>query len=128
MVLFKIYERLNMGKLLIIVFCLPLQSENVHTFYEFARAAIEEGHQVTVFCNGDATYSLVASQILREQATPSSKMSHLIKIGAKVLICQESARLRGIDLQKNLIEGAVRSSLGKLADLIEQNDRVVAFW
>jgi sulfur relay (sulfurtransferase) complex TusBCD TusD component (DsrE family) len=116
-----------MGKLLIILFSSPWQSENMDTVYEFAKAAIEEGHEVTVFCDADAAYNLMASQILPDQTTPASKMAQLIKMSAKALVCGESARLRGIDLQNNLIKGVVRSSLGKLSELMEQHDRIVAF-
>jgi sulfur relay (sulfurtransferase) complex TusBCD TusD component (DsrE family) len=116
-----------MGKLLIVLFTPPIQSQNTDTVYEFAKAAIGEGHEVTVFCDADATYNLMASQIVPDQATPAGKMAQLIKVGVKVLVCGESARLRGIDLQNNLIKGAVRSSLGKLAELMEQNDRIIAF-
>jgi sulfur relay (sulfurtransferase) complex TusBCD TusD component (DsrE family) len=116
-----------MGKLLIILFSPPWQSENTDTVNEFAKAAVEEGHEVTVFCDGDATYNLMASQILPDQTTPASKMVQLIKMSVKTLICGESARLRGLDLQTNLVKGTVRSSLGKLAELIEQHDRIVAF-
>ena len=117
----------NMCKLLIILFSPPWQSENTGTVYEFAKAAIEEGHEVTVFCDGDATYNLMASQILPDQTTPVSKMAQLIKMSVKALICGESARLRGLDLQTNLVKGTVRSSLGKLSELMEQHDRIVAF-
>jgi len=115
------------GKLLIILFSPPWQSENTDTVYEFAKAAIEEGHEVTVFCDIDATYNLMASQIVPDQPTPAGKITHLIEMGVKVLACAESARLRGIDLQNNLIKGAVRSSLGKLAEFVEKHDRIVAF-
>jgi len=104
-----------------------MQSQNTDTVYELAKAAVEVGHQVTVFCDADATYSLMASQILPKQTTPASKIAQLIKAGVQVLVCRESARLRGIDLQKNLIEGVVESSLGRLAELMEQHDRIVAF-
>lgn len=117
-----------MGKLLIILFTPPWQSENTDTVYEFAKAALEEGHEVTVFCDIDATYNLIASQILTDQTTPAGKIAKLIKMGARVLTCQESARLRGIDLEKNLIKGVIKSSLGQLAiELAEKHDRVVAF-
>jgi sulfur relay (sulfurtransferase) complex TusBCD TusD component (DsrE family) len=116
-----------MRKLLIILFSPPWQSENTDTVYEFAKATIEEGHEVTVFCDADATYNLMASQIVPDQTTPASKMAQLIKMGVKALVCGESARLRGIDLQTNLVKGAVRSSLGKLAELMEQHDRIIAF-
>jgi len=117
----------NMGKLLIILFSPPLQSQNTDTVYELAKAAVETGHEVTVFCDIEATYNLLASQILPNQTTRASKIAQLIESGVQVLICRESARLRGIDTQKNLIKGVVESSLGKLAELMEQHDRVIAF-
>jgi len=115
------------GKLLIILFSPPYQSENTDTVYEFAKAAMEEGHEVTIFCDVDATYNLMASQMLPERTTPAGKIANLIELGAQVLACGESARLRGIDVQQNLIKGVVRSSLGKLAELMEENDRIVSF-
>jgi sulfur relay (sulfurtransferase) complex TusBCD TusD component (DsrE family) len=118
---------MNLGKLLIILFTPPWQSENTNTVYEFAKAALEERHEVTVFCDIDATYSLMASQILPNQMTPAGKIARLIEMGVQVSICDGSARLRGIDLQSNLIKGAARSSLGKLVELMETHDRVVAF-
>jgi len=116
-----------MGKLLIILFSPPMQSQNTDTVYELAKSAVEMGHEVTVFCDADATYNLMASQILPGQTTPASKIAQLIKLGVQVLVCRESARLRGIDPQKNLSEGVVESSLGKLAEMMEEHDRIVAF-
>jgi len=119
---------MSVGRLLIILFTPPWQSENTDTVYEFAKAALEEGHEVTVFCDIDATYNLMASQILADQTAPAGKIAKLIEMGARVLACQESARLRGIDLKKNLVRGVVKSSLGQLAiELAEKHDRVVAF-
>ena len=117
-----------MGKLLIVLFTAPWQSENTDTVYDLTKAALQEGHEVTVFCDVDATYNLMASQILSNQTTPAGKMVQLIEMGVQVLACQESARLRGIDVEKNLVKGAVKSSLGRLAiELMEKHDRVVAF-
>jgi len=116
-----------MGKLLIILFSPPMQSQNMDTAYELANAAVEMGHEVTVFCDIDATYNLLASQILPDKTTPASQIARLIKKGVHVLACRESARLRGIDVKTDLIEGVVESSLCKLAELMSECDRVVAF-
>jgi len=116
------------GKLLIILFTPPWQSENTDTAYELAKAALEEDHEVTVFCDIDATYNLMASQMPPNQTTPAGKMAQLIEKGVRILACQESARLRGIDVEKNLLKGAVKSSLGTLAfELAEKHDRVIGF-
>ncbi len=115
-----------MGKLLIILFTPPIHSENTDTVYELAKAARQKGHEVTVFFDADATYNLMVTKV-HDVGTHMSKMAQLIDLGVKALICGESARLRGIDLEANLLKGAVRSSLGKLAELTEQNDRILAF-
>ena len=116
-----------MGKLLIILFSSPMQFQNTGTVYEFAKAAIEEGHEVTVFCDADAVYNLMASQISPDLKTPAKKLAELITKGVHFLACMESARLRGIDSKKALIKGAIESSLGELALLMDQSDRVIAF-
>ena len=116
-----------MGNLLIILFSSPMQFQNTDTVYEFAKAAVEEGHEVTVFCDVDAIYNLMASQILPDQKTPAKKLAELITKGVHFLACMESARLRGVDSKNALIKGAIESSLGELALLIDQSDRVMTF-
>ena len=116
-----------MGTLLIILFSSPMQFQNTDTVYEFAKAAVEEGHEVTVFCDVDAVYNLMASQILPDQKMPAKKLAELITQGVHVLACMESARLRGIDSKEALIKGVIESSLGELALLIDQSERVIAF-
>jgi sulfur relay (sulfurtransferase) complex TusBCD TusD component (DsrE family) len=116
-----------MGKLLLILFSPGAKSQNVETVYELARAAGETGHNVTVFCDADANYSLVAKQIHPDEKTAASKIAYLIEHGVRVLACRESARLRGIDTKKDFIKGVIDSSLGGLTELMEQHDRIAAF-
>jgi len=104
-----------------------MQFQNTDTVYEFAKAAVEEDNEVMVFCDVDAVYNLMANQILPDQRTSAKKLAELITKGVHFLVCRESARLRGIDSNKALIEGAVESSLGELALLMYQSDRVIAF-
>jgi sulfur relay (sulfurtransferase) complex TusBCD TusD component (DsrE family) len=117
----------KMAKLLIILFSPPIQSQNTDTVFELAKATVELGHQVTVFCDADGTYNLMASQELPNQTTPANKMAQLIKKGVHVLACRESARLRGILAEGGFLEGVVESSLGRLAELMEEHDRIIAF-
>ena len=116
-----------LGKLLIILFSSSMQNQNTDTVYEFAKAAVEGGHEVSVFCDADGLYNLVASQTSSDQMTSAKKLAELIEKGVHIHICQQSARLRGIDVEKVLIKGVMKSSLGELAQLIEGSDRVVSF-
>ena len=115
-----------MGKLLIILFSSPLEDQNIDTIYKFAKAAIEE-HEVSIFCDLDAVYNLMASQTLPNQRTSPGKLAELIEKGVQVLICQESARRRGLDVEKGLLKGTMKSSLSELSQLVEESDRVVSF-
>lgn len=112
----------NMGKLLIILFTPPTQFQNTDTVYELANAAVEEGHEVTVFFDVEATFNL-----MKNQTMSANKIAQLVKHGVKVLLCRESARVRGIDVKDGLVEGVVESSLGKLSELMEEHDRIVSF-
>jgi sulfur relay (sulfurtransferase) complex TusBCD TusD component (DsrE family) len=116
-----------MGKLLIILFSSPIQFQNIDTAYEFAKAAIKEGHKVSIFFDIDSIYGLQSSQILPNQTMPAKKLVELIEKGVYILACRESARLRGIDLKKQSFKGVKESSLAELAQLIEESNRVVAF-
>jgi sulfur relay (sulfurtransferase) complex TusBCD TusD component (DsrE family) len=115
-----------MGKLLIVLFSSPIQFQNTDTVFGFAEAAVKLGHKVTVFCDLDGVYNLKASQVLPDEETPAAKIEQLVKKGVEVLACMESARLRGIT-KKELIQGVKESSLARLAELMDESDRVVAF-
>lgn len=116
-----------MGKLLVILFSSPLQSQNIYTVYELAQAALRMKHEVTLFCDDEATYNLMAMPKSLGESTPAAKIEELLNKGVHVLACRESARIRGIDAKTDFIQGVVESSLGKLAELMEQYDRIVAF-
>ncbi len=116
-----------MAKLLIILFSPPAQSQNIDTVYELSKAAVEMNHEVTVFCDVDATLNLLASQASLGKVTPAGKMAELIEKGVHVLACRESARLRGVNVKTDFIKGVVESSLGRLAELMDQHDRIVSF-
>ena len=116
-----------MSKLLLILFSQGTESQNIDTAYELARAAVASGHNVTVFCDADANCSLVAKQDHPDKIAAADKMVSLIEHGVPVLACRESARLRGIDTKKDFVKGVVDSSLGRLTELMEQHDRIVAF-
>jgi sulfur relay (sulfurtransferase) complex TusBCD TusD component (DsrE family) len=116
-----------MGKLLLILFSPGAQSQNIDTVYELARTAVETGHKVTVFCDADATRSLVVKHTSRDKGAVVDKIAYLIEHGVQVLACRESARLRGINTQKDFVKGVVESSLGGLTELMEQHDRIAAF-
>jgi len=115
-----------MGRLLILLFSSPIQFQNTDTVFNFAKAAVKLGHEVMVFCDADAVYNLLASQVSPDEETPAAKLAQLIEGGVEVLACMESARLRGIT-KKEFISGVKESSLASLVELVEKSDRVVAF-
>ncbi len=115
-----------MSKLLIVLFSSPMQFQNADTSFNFAEAAVKLGHEVSIFCDIDAVYNLMASQVLPDMETPATKVRQLVERGVQVLACMESARLRGI-AKKEFIHGVKESSLAKLVELMEESDKVVTF-
>jgi len=103
-----------------------MQFQNTDTVFNLAEAAVKLGHEVTIFCDIDGVYNLKASRILCDEEIPAVKMAQLVEKGLEVLACMESARLRGI-AKRELIHGVRESSLARLAELMEESDRLVAF-
>jgi sulfur relay (sulfurtransferase) complex TusBCD TusD component (DsrE family) len=116
-----------MARLLLILFSPPTEAQNIDTVCELSKAAIAANHEVTIFLDADATHGILARQILPDKITSASRIAELIGMGAQVLACRESARIRGIDTKRDFINGVVESSLGGLVELMEQHDRIVAF-
>lgn len=115
-----------MGKLLILLFSSLMQFQNPLTVLNFAEAAVKLGHEVTIFCDIDAVYNLRASKNSPGGETPEAKFAKLMENDVQVLVCLESARLRGVT-GKEFIHGVKESSLAKMVELMEESDKVLTF-
>lgn len=107
----------------------PYQHQASDTAYQFAKAAIEKGHEVPrVFFYHDGVYN---SSRLTE---PPQDDRHIVNRWQKLakehnidlVVCVAAALRRGIK-DENLAEGFRISGLGQLVEVGIQADRLVVF-
>lgn len=107
----------------------PYQHQATDTAYQFAKAAIEKGHEVPrVFFYHDGVYN---SSRLTE---PPQDDRHIVNRWQKLakehnidlVVCVAAALRRGIK-DENLAEGFRISGLGQLVEVGIQADRLVVF-
>lgn len=86
-----------------------------------------EGVHVRVFLMGDAVTSAVSGQQLPDGYYHLDRMIRsLLRRGGEVGCCGTCLDARGLD-EKQLVEGAFRSTMEQLADWTLDADRVVTF-
>lgn len=90
----------------------------------FAEAALEEGHTVTVFCTAEAVHDLIVNEGLSTQTSSQNMIDALLFKGIEFRVCTKS--LKQVHGKNDVMKGVQESSLGELALLMEESDRVVA--
>jgi sulfur relay (sulfurtransferase) complex TusBCD TusD component (DsrE family) len=107
----------------ILFFSGPYQSESPETVVELAKAALEKGVNVKIFCYMDAVNCVKTGQ----KKVPGvnnieEKFVELITQGAEVHLCTLCMLVRGT---KTYIDGAKRAGTPDIADMAEESDRVL---
>ena len=95
-----------------IAFCLLRgpRAESAHTVRELAGAALDKGHEVTVFLAGDGTTHADSFETVRGR-------------GARVVSCSADAAVRGWDRPGT----PGRGSFVDLGEMVASADRVLVF-
>ena len=83
-----------------------------------AAAAVDRGHEVTIFFHMGAVGLLEASRA-------SDRLASLIPSSVRLLACRTSAKEGGIESEDEMIEGAEMSSLGELVEMLDRCDRAL---
>jgi sulfur relay (sulfurtransferase) complex TusBCD TusD component (DsrE family) len=101
----------------------PYQSESPETVVELAKAALEKGVNVKIFCYMDAVNCVKTGQ----KKVPGvnnieEKFAELITKGAEVRLCTLCMLVRGT---KTFIDGAKKAGTPDVADMAEESDRVL---
>lgn len=111
----------------------PFDSERWRTVYELGRAALDAGHEVTVFHYLDGVLVPVADQEFPDcsdsglyDEMPTAKFRTLVADGAAVICCGLCVNARGIDPESDYPEGVELGLLPDLADLLGDADRVIS--
>jgi len=101
----------------------PYQSESPETTIELAKAALDKGVNVKIFCYMDAVNCVKVGQKKVPSVTNiEEQFEELIARGADVRLCTLCMLVRGT---KAFIEGAKRAGTPDIADIVEESDRVL---
>jgi len=99
----------------------PYQSESPETTIELAKAALEKGMKVKIFCYMDAVNCVKIGQKKVPGVTNiEEQFRELMAKGADVRLCTLCMLVRGT---KVFIEGAKRAGTPDIADMVEESDR-----
>jgi sulfur relay (sulfurtransferase) complex TusBCD TusD component (DsrE family) len=99
----------------------PYQSESPETTIELAKAALEKGMNVKIFCYMDAVNCVRVGQKQVPGVTNIEKQfRELIAKGADVRLCTLCMLVRGT---KDFIDGAKRAGTPDIAEMVEESDR-----
>lgn len=104
----------------------PYQSESPETTIELARAALEKGVEVKIFCYMDAVNCVKTGQ----KKVPGvinieEQFRDLIMKGADVRLCTLCMLVRGT---KDYIEGCKRAGTPDISDMVEESDRTLVIF
>ena len=102
----------------------PVQNETPETVVEIAKAALDKGYKVRVFCFMDGVYATLQGR----ERTPKGMMNienaleDLISKGVELVICTLTAEQRGV---KDIIEGVIKGGTPDLAEIVDETDRFI---
>jgi len=107
----------------------PYQHEASDSAYQFAKAALEKGHEIArVFFYQDGV--LNATKLMEPQADDRHIQKQWSALatekGIEFIVCVAAAKRRGID-ESVVAEGFKIGGLGMLTDLAIEADRLVTF-
>ncbi len=98
------------------------ESQNSYTVVQLARAALNQGHQVSLFVMDDGVFNLKANP----KNLWSAEFSALIQAGAQITLCASNAESRGLE-KGELIDGVVFGSQYDHAMILKESDRFLVF-
>jgi sulfur relay (sulfurtransferase) complex TusBCD TusD component (DsrE family) len=94
--------------------------ENSNTVLNLINAAIDLGHESTIFFMDDGVYNVVKGNHI------SSKFAQLRDKGASLALCGHTAEERGVK-KEDCIDGVAFAGQYELAVLINESDRFLTF-
>lgn len=111
---------------LIIINDPPYGTERLYNGLRLAHTLIKKEHDVTVFLMADAVSGAKAGQKTPDGYYNVERMLKLVINKGSVLLCGICMDARGLG-DEDVISGAKRSTMDKLADLTISSDKVLIF-
>lgn len=98
-------------------------SVDTHTVVRWASAALESGHQVSIFLVGEGIYNALPPATNKN----ASKLLHrLCEQGATISVCSNMAKARGV-VADGVGQGITYGLLLHFSEMIAQCDKLLAF-
>jgi len=120
-----------MGKLLIHIITGVDNPSRAVLGFAVAKAALDDGHEVSVFCAGDGVTSLQEITINEMQGVGLGKLSdHLSALkngGANLYASKMSAKARGINPEQLESLGFTPATPNKLVEICFDTDRTIVY-
>lgn len=89
----------------------PYGSRNMAFVVNLAKAAIEKGHKVKIWCTGDANSVLKKNQHkYKGMFYYEGDLKELLENGAEIVACESCAEMRGVR-EEDLIEGVSEQTM-----------------
>lgn len=96
-----------------------------------AKAAVESGHEVTVFCAGDAAYLMKDAVIEHTKGIGTGALSDtfpaLVEAGVPIYVSGGSSKTRGVTAEDISDKGATFATPAQLVELTFAADRVLCY-
>lgn len=117
-----------MVKIGIMLNAAPLQNQSHYTAVKIAEAALDKGHEVTIFLFDESVYSPMKAQEFPEwESLPKDDFERLIKKGGEIIACGLCVDIRGLEEGKGYIEGVILGGLADFANIVSLVDRIITF-
>lgn len=117
-------ERHPQRTLTIFLTAAPYAGEFASTAMRLAKAALETGHQVSLFASADGVYAFTIGHRVKGLPDAEAGFRLLIEQGQHVELCGSCLTIRGLR-REQLLSGAEPSSMAGLFRLIRQSDAVI---
>lgn len=117
-----------LGKILLIICDPPFQSDRVDKALKIADAALDKGHQVSIFLFMDGVYNMLVTQNGEHFRIESSadRLKGLMDKGADISCCNLCKELRGIE-EHMMVEGVTPLGVSWMNDEMEDTNVVISF-
>ena len=117
-----------LGKILLIICDPPFQSDRVDKAYKIADAALEKGHQVSIFLFMDGVYNMLTTQNGEHfrMETSADRLNRLMDKGAVISCCNLCKDLRGIE-DHMMVDVITPQGVSWMNDEMEDTNVVISF-
>jgi tRNA 2-thiouridine synthesizing protein D len=115
-----------MAKLGLLLTSGPFQFESWDTAASIAEAAVERGHEVSIFLYLDGVYNPIKHQTFPDlNQMPKDRFAALVGKGATIIACGICVNARGLEKGKDYITGVRVGGLPDFAEIVGEVDRLV---